>query len=61
MKKTKKDTLLFRPLKMGRNFVFGCVLIFLFSTQNQILQIMIELGLVINHNKVLTVVMRTTF
>ena len=34
---------------MGRNFVFGCVLVFLFSTQNQLPQIIIEMGRVICH------------
>ena len=34
------ELLLLRPLKMGRNFVFGCVLafFFFFFMQNQLLQ-----------------------
>ena len=42
---------LFRPLKMGSNFVFGCVLVFAtqsqYSTQNR------------NHTKAFSVVIRT--
>ena len=49
-----------RPLKKGRNFVFGCVLVFLLSSQNQIPQEIIGLGWVIYHIKALTVVIRTT-
>ena len=33
----KLPPILFQPLKMGRNFVFGCVIVF--STQNQVPQI----------------------
>ena len=40
----REPALLFRPLKMGRNFLFGCVLGFLFPTQNQVPQIMVGLG-----------------
>ena len=49
--------------KMGKNFVFGCVLrfYFLFSTQNQVPQIIIGLDGEIYHIKTLLVVIRTTF
>ena len=69
---------LFRPLKMGTNFVFGRALVFVpdhrktreelcirvcfsfFSTQNQVPQIIIELGCKIYHIEALSVVIRTT-
>ena len=38
--------------------VFNCV--FLFSTQNQVLQIVIGIILAINHNMALSIVIRTT-
>ena len=44
----KTSNFLLRPLKMGRNFVFGYVWIFLFlllfSMENQLPEIMIELS-----------------
>ena len=46
---------------MGRKFLFGCVLVFLFSTQNQVPQIIIEMGQKINHYKVVLVVFQTIF
>ena len=45
-----------RLLKMGRNFVFGCVLVFLFSAHNQVPEIIIGLGRVIYHIEALSVV-----
>ena len=46
--------------KMGKNFVFGCVLrfYFLFSTQNQVPQIIMGLGWEIYHIKTLLVVIQ---
>ena len=48
---------------MGRNFVFGGVLVFffLFSTQNQVPQKTSEMGRVIYHNEALSIVIRMTF
>ena len=45
---------------MGRNFVFGYVLVFffLFSMQNQVPQIFIGMGLVISHIKALSIVIQ---
>ena len=51
---------LLRSLKMGRNIVFGGVLVFLFSTQNQVPQIIIGLDWVIYHINALIVVIGTT-
>ena len=45
---------------MGRNFVFRCVLDFLFSTLNQLPQIIVGSGGVICHIKAVSVVIRTT-
>ena len=57
--KSNSEYLLFRPLKMRKNFVFGICFGF-FSTQNQVPQIIIRLGLVIYHHEALSVVIRTT-
>ena len=51
----------FQPLKMGRNFLFGCVLVFsFFSTQNQVPQVIIGL-LKPFHIKDFSVVIQTIF
>ena len=47
---------LFRPLKSGETFVFGCVLDF-FSAQNRVPQIIIGIG----HITAFSAVIRTTF
>ena len=34
--KSTHSSISFRPLNMGRNFVFGCAVVFLISTKNQV-------------------------
>ena len=48
-----------RSLKMGRNFIFGCVIVFfLFSTQSQVQQIIIGMVRMIHHIRALSVVVQ---
>ena len=48
---------LFRPLKMGRNFIFSCFSFFcFFFSLNKVPQVIIEMGRVIYHIEALSVV-----
>ena len=56
-----KFNFFFRTLKVGRNFVLGCVFFFLFPTQNQVLHIIVGRVKVVYHIKALAVVIQTIF